>query len=302
MDNEQPAGSESIESRLSAVLAPEAAPAEETRTPVAEDEATNVIEDSGEPAEQSESPADDWIEVQDDAGNPHKIPSALKDAFERRADYTRKTMAASQLTKAAEDRMQYMEAREQFSKAVSQHVAQLEGMRSQLKQLEATDTSQWDIQSALQLRDRRDDLRRQVDQGDQQMRQAEGSLQGLAQQHSAKQWQMAVEGAIQRIGAYTPGEDAAMLKLVNNLGFSENELKGRFADARFLTMAHKAAKWDTLQAAKPKEAANKAPPVLKPGASKGANVAAEQKYRDSRAQLKKSGSLQDAAKLFLMKG
>jgi hypothetical protein len=95
-----------------------------------------------------------------------------------------------------------------------------------------------------------------------------------------------------------------MLKLVQSLGFSERELKTRFADSRFLQMAHKAAKWDVLQAQKPKaqEAAKSAPPVLKPGASKGANVVAEQKYRDQRAQLKKSGSVNDAAALFLMKG
>jgi hypothetical protein len=294
----------SIEERLSAVLAPEAAqdePEQETPAAAAQDDDTEA-QGSDDQAQEQEA-SDDWIEVQDDNGKSHKVPAALKDAFERRDDYTRKTMESANLRRAAEDRMHFLDVRERFTEAASQHVTQLEVMRSELKRIEATDTSGWDMQTAWQLRDRRDDLRRQVESGERQLEQARGQLKSIAEQHNAKQWELAVQGARQRIGAYTPGEDAAMLKLVKNLGFDERELTGRFADSRFLVMAHKAAKWDTLQANKPKatEAVKNAPPVLKPGASKGPGAANELKAKDARARLKQSGSIQDAARLFALR-
>jgi hypothetical protein len=301
MDTEQPdTGSEaSIEDRLSAVFAPEAAEEAPVETPVVEETTEET------PVETVEETAEgEWIDVEDDSGKAHKVPAALKDAFERRADYTRKTQAAANLSNAAQDRLFYAEAREQFQGAVSKHVEHLAELRATLKQYENVDSSQLDMQTAWAIRDKRDEIRRQLEAGERQLAQANSQLQALADQHAEKQWKLAVDGAVQRIGSYTPGEDAAMLKLVQSLGFSERELKTRFADSRFLQMAHKAAKWDVLQAQKPKaqEAAKSAPPVLKPGASKGANVVAEQKYRDQRAQLKKSGSVNDAAALFLMKG
>lgn len=94
-----------------------------------------------------------------------------------------------------------------------------------------------------------------------------------------------------------------MVQTLKSLAIGEQEFKSRFADPRLIALAHKAAKWDMLQASKPSAVATaqKAPPVVKPGASKGPGVAAEQRYRDTRQSLRKTGSVQDAAKLMLLR-
>lgn len=304
MDTDNPEGPEaSIEDRLLATLEPEAAqePAQVEQTPEVE-----------EPTEESEAEVEqpeeaDFAEVQDEEGRTHKVPAALKDQFLMRADYTRKTMEAANLAKAAQDRIHFAEAREQITAAVVQDIAEVKALELQLKQFEGMDIAslyQSDPGTALRLRDQRDELRRQIAEKQQAIGTKARSLQEGQQQHFAKQWQMAVEGVKQRIGQYTPGEDAAMLKQVQALGFTEEEMRGRYADPRILHAIYKAAKWDTLQANKGKavKSAESAPPVVKPGASKGPGVAADQKYRQTRESLKKSGSVHDAARLFMLRG
>jgi hypothetical protein len=297
MDTDNPAGPASIEDRLGALVSPEAADAPEEpveQTPGEADD-TEIEAEAQEP---------DVIDFEDDEGKSHKIPAALKDYVTRRADYTRKTMAAANLAEVAQDRIQFADARETFSEVLSQKAAEIGTLKAQHKQLVEMDVSGLDPATLWQLGRRADALKEQIQQSEQQYLQGKSQIEGIARQHAEKQWGLAVKGAIDRIGSYTPGEDAAMLKLVNSMGFTDKELKGRFADPRFLHMAFKAAKWDTLQAGKGKslEAAKGAPPVVKPGASKGPGAAAEQQYRDLRARVKKSGDIKDVAKLFLMKG
>ncbi len=304
MDTDNPEGPEaSIEDRLIAALEPEAAqePAQVEQTPEVEDSAEEAEAEADQPEEA------DFAEVQDEEGRTHKVPAALKDQFLMRADYTRKTMEAANLAKAAQDRIHFAEAREQITAAVVQDIAEVKALELQLKQFEGMDIAslyQSDPGTALRLRDQRDELRRQIAEKQQAIGTKARTLQEGQQQHFAKQWQMAVEGVKQRIGQYTPGEDAAMLKQVQALGFTEEEMKGRYADPRILHAIYKAAKWDTLQANKGKavKSAESAPPVVKPGASKGPGVAADQKYRQTRESLKKSGSVHDAARLFMLRG
>ena len=106
------------------------------------------------------------------------------------------------------------------------------------------------------------------------------------------------------IGDISAADNAAMLRTVESLGITPQEFKSRFADPRIIAAVHKAAKWDSLQASKPNavKTANLAPPVVKPGASKGPSQAADKRYQDTRQSLKKSGSVEDAAKLFLLRG
>lgn len=304
MDTDNPSGPDaSIESRMLAALStePEAAPAEEA---AAAPEVTNEAVDA--PAE-PEVAAEDWAEIQADDGQTYKVPAAVKDGYERRADYTRKTMEAANLAKAAQDRLHYAEAREQFTASVVDEIASLKALESQLKSFEGFDVGALyatDPGTALKLRDQRDELRRQVDEKKRAIGAKARELQSMTQMHFEKQWEMAREGAKQRIGTFTPGEDMAMLKQVEALGFTMEEVRGRYADPRILHAIYKAAKWDTLQAGKGQAVATAqaAPPVVKPGSSKGPSVQAQQKYQDARAKLKKSGSLQDAARLFLMRG
>ena len=99
----------------------------------------------------------------------------------------------------------------------------------------------------------------------------------------------------------TPAEDAAMLKTVKDLGFSQEELTARFADPRILQAIYLASRATTLAGKKSEAlaAVSKAPPVMKPGAMKQGS-ASQNKYRELRDRLKKTGDSGDAARLIMM--
>lgn len=292
-----------IESRLAAAFeaeetgVPEAAPVE--AAPEASDEPTAEVE--------TEDAPEDVFEFEADDGTTVKLPAAVEKAVLRQKDYTQKTMQLAELQKAAQDRLQYAEAREQLSAAVLDDVTQLRSIESQLKQYQDADWPalyEANPGQALRFQQVMRDLEKQVSQKQQEINAKVQHVQQATQKHHQFQWESAEKGARQMIGDISAADNAAMLRTVESLGITPQEFKSRFADPRIIAMTHKAAKWDALQAGKSKavQAANQAPPVVKPGASKGPGAASEQKYKDVRASLRKSGSLQDAAKLMLLRG
>lgn len=73
-------------------------------------------------------------------------------------------------------------------------------------------------------------------------------------------------------------------------------------NAELLAMAYKAQRYDALQASKREKVAQatKAPAMLKPGAST-ANNSSDERYAKARQQLRKSGSVEDAARLLMQR-
>lgn len=303
-DTPTPAESEvSIESRLSAALgaeeteSPEAAPVE--ASPEADEEPTTDVE--------AEEVPEDVFEFEADDGTTLKLPAAVEKAVLRQRDYTQKTMQLAELAKQAQDRLQYAEAREQLSAAVLEDVTQLRSIEAQLKQYQDADWPalyEANPGQALRFQQVMRDLEKQATQKQQEIQAKEQHVQQATAKHNQFQWEAAEKGARQMIGEISAADNAAMLRTVESLGITPQEFKARFADPRIIAAVHKAAKWDSLQAGKPGavKTANLAPPVVKPGASKGPSAAAEQKYRDTRSKFSKTGSVQDAAKLFLLRG
>lgn len=275
MSTEQPdVGSEaSIGDRLNAFFGgPEAATetaAPETEQPVAE----STQSETEDAPEVEAAPVDDGlVDIEDEDGGKYRVSQKLRDERLRWKDYTEKTQDVSRIRAAADDRLQYAEAREKIAQVLSSEMGNLSALQAQRKQFDAIDFGtlyRTDAGQAMALRDQRDMLDRQIADVSQSIQAKTSQAQQILSQHQAKQWDMAVEGAKQRIGQYTPADDAAMLAEVRKMGFDDSELRGRFADARFLHLVHKAAKWDALQSGKTSaiEAAKKAPPVVKPGAA-----------------------------------
>lgn len=309
MDTEQTDTSDSgIHDRMLAALTPEGrgtTAAEDAPPTEGDDTAAPIAADDGtETTDQAEAP--EWVDFADDDGTVHQIPKALEGKIPLRAEFTRKTQEAARLAEVAQDRLYFAETRERFNEAFSQKGGEVQALKHQLAQLEnlnpavygGDQTALWQhFQSVQQLKDK-------VRAGEQELQQWNSQFQTIAKQHAERQWGLAVNGAKERIGAFTPGEDVAMANQVRALGFTDAEIKGRFADPRVLHAVYKAAKWDALQAQKGKslEAVKAAPPVLKPGASKGPGAANDQRVKDARANLRKSGSVDAAARYFLLKG
>jgi hypothetical protein len=302
-DTPQAESEVSIESRLSAAFAadetesPEAAPVESA--PEASEEPTTEVE--------TEEVPEDVFEFEADDGTTLKLPAAVEKAVLRQRDYTQKTMQLAELQKQAHDRLQYAEAREQLSAAVMEDVTQLRSIESQLKQYQDADWPalyEANPGQALRFQQVMRDLEKQITQKQHEINAKVQHVQQATQKHNQFQWEAAEKGARQMIGEISAADNAAMLRTVESLGITPKEFKERFADPRIIAAVHKAAKWDSLQSSKPQavKTANQAPPVVKPGASKGPGAASQQKYKDVRSSLKKSGSVEDAARLFLLRG
>jgi hypothetical protein len=280
----------SVEDRIGSLFdsepesdAPEAAP--ET----ASDEGVSAEAEGDETdGDEAPPPQADVVEVEDGQGNKHLIPAALKDQFAHKQDYTRKTQQAATLSKAAEDRMQFAEAKEQVLTAIMQDYAGLQEKQARLAQLNGLDLGALynaDPGQVFSIQQQIRTLEREVADGQRTLQGKAQHIESSLKQHREKQWTLAVEGVKQALGTVSQQDDTAMLKQVQELGFSTEELKGRFADPRFLMAVFKAAKWDQLQSGKSSaiKSAASAPPVLKPGVTGQGNSAFAE-----RMQFKKS--------------
>lgn len=295
----------SVEDRLAAYFKPpgksEAAP-EQAEAQAESEKATETEAqaEQEEPAEQAEEEGLTDLQLED--GTVIKVPEKAKDGYMRRQDYSRKTEELAQLRKAAEDRLQYAEAREHLLTAVSGELSEYNTLKQQRQQYDQLDWAALynaDAGNALRLKDQRDQLDKVIAEKERTLATKAQQVQAINQRHRDTQWQLAVEGAKKRIGSYTAEEDAAMARQAEAMGFKPEELQARFADPRILHLFYKAAKWDSMQDQKVKAltSASKAPPVLKPGAAKGQAALDAGRYKADRDTLKRSGSVDDAAKL-----
>lgn len=283
-----------------AVPEPQAEPAEAATATA--DEAAPEADD-----QQPEAPPEDdgLVEYQDDDGETYKVPAKFKDAHIRYKDWTQDKQQMATMREAAQDRMHFAEAKEQFVTSVMQDVAEHRVLQAQVAQYDALDWDNMEPGQAFKYSRQRDALARQADEKARAIQSKAAQFQQVQPQHEDRQWQLAVQGAAHKIGKVTPEVGQAMEKLLfHDLGFTEKELKSRFADPRFLQAIHIAAQQKVLQSQKPSalKAVQKAPPVVKPGASKGPGVAAQQNYRDLRTKLKSTGSDKDALKLLRLIG
>lgn len=228
--------------------------------------------ESDEAADTADEQTDSADETEDDAPAVEANANEPNDPKQLRALMTRKTQEAAQLSELANDKLQFAEAREQFAASVVQEVADIKAMHAQLKQFEGFDLASLynsDPGTALKLRDQRDDLRREIAQREQAIGKRAQALEAMQQQHHAKQWELAVKAVKERVGNITPADDMAMLRQAESLGFSLNEIRGRYADPRILQAIFKAAKYDAAQSGKAQalNTARQAPPVVKPGST-----------------------------------
>jgi len=293
---------QSVMDRLANVLSSEAEkPETQTAEPVVESPTGEQSNDENEVSAEPE-----FVDFEDDDGTVYQIPAALKDKIPLRADYTRKTQQAAALAEQANDRLQYAEAREQFMASVMNEVAEVQALKAQLKQYDAFDPSTLyasDPGTAMRIRDQREDLRRQIQEKEQAIGGKARSLEEMQNAHNSKQWELAVDGVKKRLGTISKETDVAMERRAQELGFTAKELRGRYADPRILELIHDSAVLKQINSGKTNalETVRKAPPILKPGASNPGSATVN-KYVDLRKSLKRSGSVEDAARLFKIRG
>jgi len=128
-------------------------------------------------------------------------------------------------------------------------------------------------------------------------------LQGIEDQENQRKFQQHVANQSEMMQAAIPeltGEKASEYKAnistyMIGVGYSKEELSQLF-DHRAVIMADKARKYDALMAKETtvKKKLKKTPTVLRPGSPKGKKVTAQRRKQETRARLRKSGSIDDA--------
>ena len=305
MSTEQTQVDSDVDTRMSAFFggAPEVAPEPEADTA----EPTQQAEEATTEAPEQDTPDYETFDVD---GVEYQLPPELKakvaewkDGYTRREDYTRKTQEAAELHRQAQTITQMAQEQQTFEKSVETERTELNQLQYQLAQYKGIDWTTLDTDQYIRLkgqmdalRDKAQDVEKSISGKRQQFDQVTMQRKQELLQTGAKYLQQSIKGW---------GEEAQkeVVKAAQSMGFSQEELNN-VLDARQVHVLWKAAQYDKLQSGKAAvvAAVQKAPPVVKPGASKGPGVVAEQKYTDARKALKKSGSTQDAARALLARG
>jgi len=266
----------------------------EAETP--DDELAAAIPEEEDPvAEQSEPEAetDDLVEAEYE-GKTYKVPKELKDALLRTQDYTRKTQEVAEMRRAAEQRVQAIQAQEQIMAATFDKAAELKQIQSQLSQFEQIDwqaLSDADPVQAQKLLIARQNLERSYGQKAQELQMAQAQYQQLTAQQRQQMLQEAAKELKQRLPEFDAKMAERIRSTVKEYGYSDQELSN-VTDPRLVQVLHDAMKWRELQAQKPQamKKVAEAPKAVKPQAQtpKPRNQAALQR-------LKSHGRVEDLA-------
>ena len=265
-------------------------PSQDEKPEAQADEATDETTTEEVQADQTE---DDGEEVEID-GEKLKLPKKVAEAVMRQQDYTRKTQEVAEKRRMVDDRAQYLEARETILNGTFQEAAELQSLQKQLEQFAGLDWNALiaeDPQQAMRLSMARQDLQSKAAEKQRAVQAAVSNAEAARAQHLAKQQELGRAELQRRVGALSEPDRKKTLEQGIALGYTEAEM-ATIADARIIHALYKAAKWDALQAEKPKamQKVADAPKAIKSVASVPQR---QQQNRAALDRLKSSGRAAD---------
>lgn len=311
-DADQGEAPQSIEARIGALMQPQA---EETAPEVETAPDTETVDQAETPeteeSAQEQEPAIEEVEVEVE-GWKGKIPAKLKAEIDKGADYTRKTQALAEEKRLFESQLRTQQEHAAFFQRVQPKVDQLRQIDVQLEQYRKVDLSQIDSENlsrmsmaAANLREERAKLQGEID-----------SEQGQFKQQMLGSWNEMTQRARNAIVKDIPQWDSVAnevaqfalregypFEVITGYDRNTRERVGPgVVDPLFAKTLFKAMQYDKLQTGKATTLAkaNKAPPVVKPGGTPSGAIG-ERNYKEARAKLGKTGSLDDAVALLRMR-
>jgi hypothetical protein len=306
-DTEQPGTGSDVLSRMTAHFggpaAETAAPADDddvAATPATEADESDEVDEQPEVEQQAAEAG--LVEIETDEGEKYQVPAKLKDAFLRQRDYTQKTQEIAELRRQASVAAQHQQVVAQFQQAVSGEQSELAQVHGDLAKYKALDWQALDVETYIRAKHQMDTLKERAGEIEQSIGRKAQAFQQWRGRQVQEVSQAGANYLKQAIPNWNADAQADARRQAAELGYSDAETAEVY-DPRFVRALWKAAQFDKLQAGKPAavERAKAAPPIIKPGASQGANVARESQYKKQREQLRKSGDYRDAAKLLLMR-
>lgn len=269
--------------------------------PETEEEAVEASDDQeaqGEEADEYEG----YEDVEYD-GKQYKLPKELKDAVLRQADYTRKTQELAEMRKATEAERAYLQKAHEFQNRYKDQFTQIQLLDAQLQMYSNVDWSQLSESDPVeaqkqffrfsQMKDARRSAEQQLMQLQEQQAQEDANRYQEVLSKGAAELQRSIKG-------WSPELGQKLIGYGKTNGFDDTEMRS-IVDPRVVKILHKAMLYDQLQNAKPaiEKRVKNVPKVIKPGSAQTNQQRNSQRADDAMSRLKKTGSVDDAAAVFL---
>lgn len=259
-------------------------------------------EDSEEVEQEVEQPR---YRVKVDGQESEVTLDELVKGYQREADYTKKTQTLAEQRKAVEAERQAVEQAKQLRDTYAQRLQIIEqALRSQaqgenLDELKETDP----IGYAVKVAERAENEKKLM-----AVRSEQARIAQMQQAEQAQQLQSIVAKEAEKLAKvlpeYTDPQKGEVVRksirsYAESVGFTPDELS-KVYDSRAVLTLYKAMQYDKLMANKGEvnKKVSQAPKMLKPGVNKPRGSLEAEQTKRMRQQFKKTGSVNDAAKLF----
>lgn len=242
-------------------------------------------------------PIEDLAEV-DYEGEKLKVPSKIKDALLRQADYTRKTQEIAEKRRVVEDRERTLLQTLQLSEQLAPALGQLQQMDQQIQAIQQALTPQLEEGDPLRFNSLGTKLTMLLNQRQNFAQGLQGYQQQLVQQMTQarqkalnEKLQDALPKVQQAIKGFSPETGKQVAEYAKSSGLSQEEIEFASFSAPLVISLWKAREFDRLQAAKPKvqQAVANLPPVAKPGARSAQSTEQGTRLKEATQEWRKSG-------------
>lgn len=268
----------SVEERIEGTLGRLMGDQEEEVVDQAEDAADQVDESEDSEAVEQQTEAVDEVEVEVE-GWKAKVPSKVKDALEKAADYTRKTQEVADQRRLMDAQNRLSQEQQAFYQAAKQEFDQFQQIEAQLEQYRKVDLSQVDSETLSRMSMAAANLREERAK----LKEALESKKGEFKQKMVSAWDDMASKAHEAVTRSVPDWDksaASVAEWAIREGFPFELITGHdrstrervgpgVVDPTFAKTLYKAWKWDQLQSNKASTTTktSKAAPFVKPGSA-----------------------------------
>lgn len=223
----------------------------------------------------------------------------LQSGYLKDSDYRKKTSDLAEQRRAIETQAQAIQAeRNQYAQALGQMQSEAERQLGEYKQINWDQLRVDDPMLFMQRRDEQRELEKGIEDGHKQQQ----HLVYQAQNYRVQQFNQNMETGKEKLLSVMPDWDDVTSKAVRDYGLGEgftDEELSTLTDHRSMIMLRKAMLYDKIQRSQPARKKVKAdtPKYVKSGVAKSKGDVSARKRADKTKQLRKSGSVDDAASM-----
>ena len=295
----------SVESAANAILSNEEDNEEAYESPRGKNQGKDVgVDAEAEADEEYEEDDEDQIEtsvytVKIDGNDTDVTLDELKSGYLKDSDYRKKTSdLAEQRREVVTQAHTIQQERAQYAQALGQMQSDAQQQLEQYKQIDWNQLREDDPMLFMQRRDEQREIEKGIEDGKKHQYQ----LSVQARSYQTQQFNQNVEAGKEKLLAIMPDWDDKVSKSVRAYGlaegFTSDELGG-LTDHRSMALIRKAMMYDNIQKSQPAKKKVKAdtPQYVKSGVAKSKSDISARKSANKNKQLRKSGSVDDAASM-----